>query len=147
MKHTIINAALVALFCLPAASWATGKKPYNPKPKDPPPVVVPAAPIDRCATDAWSIRCDDKQAHLAVSTMIGVIVADVARDRPYWQRFAISMAPLTAKEVLDAQSGGTGFSWKDMTWNAVGVAAGLHFGGAFIARQQGQTVVGVAREF
>jgi putative lipoprotein len=138
---------IFALFLLPGIAEATGKPPKPIEPPPPPPPPVFALHPDRCASDSWSIKCSDKQAHFAAHVISGVIVADLARDRPYWQRFSIALAPGLAKEIFDDQPGGTGFSWKDMAWNAAGVAVGLQAGGWFISRQQNTTTIGFVREF
>lgn len=141
LKNLILTLALFLSFAAPV--WATGK-PEQPKPQ---PVEIATPILDSCARDSLSIRCPDKQAHFAAHVLVGVVAADLARDKPYWQRFGLAMAPGFAKEVLDPQISGQKFSWKDMAWNAAGVAVGLQAGGWFIARQQQSTVVGFATQF
>lgn len=142
VSRFILPVALTVLFTLPAVVWATDKPKYPPKPVEPVPIH-----IDRCALDSWSIKCGDKQAHFIHSAIAGLVVSGIAQDQPKHVQFGIAMIPGTVKEVLDQQKGSPGFSWKDMTWNALGAASGVYLGGWFISRQGSTTVVGVSREF
>lgn len=89
---------------------------------------APAAAQDRDDEDPWWGR--DKALHFGVSGMIaagGYALSVPLLDEP-WQRAAagggLALLAGVGKEVWDAIGDGDP-SWRDMTWNLVGSAAGL----------------------
>ena len=101
--------------------------------------VMPAA-----AQDNWN--GPDKKLHFAVSAVLGLAaVSQWPDNKP--KAFAIAMIPGFLKEVSDAQSGGSGFSRKDLVADALGAAFGVYAGGLLISRAQGTTKIALFREF
>jgi putative lipoprotein len=77
--------------------------------------------------DRWWAR--DKAMHYSVSIMLaadGYTVASAATEHPAWRALwgsAFSLSAGLAKELHD-QSIGRPFSWRDLTWDALGTATG-----------------------
>jgi len=80
------------------------------------------------AEDSWT--GPDKQMHFAGSFMFGFIAGAVFPDEPLWVRYAAGMAPGIAKELTDI--GGSGFSYKDLVADFLGVVAGEYTGGFMV---------------
>lgn len=96
--------------------------------------IVAAAALVTCGTahanpnDRWLGQ--DKAKHFAVSAGLGFAAGFVTND-PYKQ-FALGMAPGLAKEVYDSRKGGSGFSVKDLAWDAAGVYVGMRVHGLVV---------------
>lgn len=79
-----------------------------------------------CAQDSWT--GEDKKTHFAVSLAFGFVGGRAYPDEPL-KGFAVGIAPGVIKEILDSRPGGSGFSMKDLAWDALGAALGSQFGG------------------
>lgn len=126
MKHTIIAAAILAT----AFSAHAGDKAPKP-PKEPPKIV-----------DSWT--GSDKSYHFFGSAIVGFAVGRIYPNEPL-KAFGWAMVPGVLKEVSDI--GGTGFSGKDLVWDAAGAALGVYAGGWSIRRFGDQTVVAYQTKF
>ena len=77
--------------------------------------------------DRWWAR--DKAMHYSVSLMLaadGYAVASANTERPAWRALwgsAFSLSAGLAKEIHDEAIGRV-FSWRDLTWDALGTATG-----------------------
>lgn len=96
------------------------------------------------AQDSWS--GPDKKLHFAFSAVVGFAAVNQWPDNKP-KAFLVAMAPGLLKEIMDAQRGGTGFSGKDLTADALGAAFGVYTGGWLISRNQGTTKVAYATAF
>ena len=90
--------------------------------------------IAACALFAWASAASaqdswtgaDKPKHIAASAISAVVVEGLfAEDLPVLARFTLAMAPGAVKELADMRRGGSGFSWKDIGANALGVGLGM----------------------
>lgn len=80
------------------------------------------------ANDGWS--GEDKAQHFIASAMIAAAGNEytqhqgISRDRSaaYGLMFSVSLG--AGKELWDSRPAGTGWSWKDFTWDITGAAAG-----------------------
>lgn len=80
------------------------------------------------ANDAWSGQ--DKAQHFIASAMLAAAGNEYAqhqnlsRDRSaaYGLLFSVSIG--AGKELWDSRPAGSGWSWKDMTWDIAGAAVG-----------------------
>ncbi|EMH4162437.1 YfiM family lipoprotein [Pluralibacter gergoviae] len=80
------------------------------------------------AKDSWSGQ--DKAQHFIASAMLAAAGNEyaqhqgISRDRSgaYGLMFSISLG--AGKELWDSRPAGTGWSWKDFTWDVAGAAAG-----------------------
>ncbi len=80
------------------------------------------------ATDSWSGQ--DKAQHFIASAMLSAAGNEyaqhqgISRDRSaaYGLLFSVSLG--AGKEFWDSRPAGTGWSWKDFTWDVAGAAAG-----------------------
>jgi putative lipoprotein len=72
----------------------------------------------------------DKAAHLAVSSVLSAAATRVAMDSgvpassAHAQAIGIVLVIGAGKEAYDARPGGTGWSWRDMSWNLLGALLG-----------------------
>lgn len=80
------------------------------------------------AQDEWTGR--DKAQHFLSSAFFAA-AGNAYGDRQNWNRghsagfgvlFSISLG--AAKELYDSRAGGTGWSWKDFSWDLAGAATG-----------------------
>ena len=94
--------------------------------------------------DRWTGQ--DKALHFGVSATLGFAAINQWPREP-GKAFAWAMVTGLLKEISDAQRGGSGFSGKDLAADALGAAFGVATGGWLIARQGGQTVVLLHKEF
>ncbi|AIR00312.1 YfiM family lipoprotein [Pluralibacter gergoviae] len=80
------------------------------------------------ANDSWSGQ--DKAQHFIASAMLSAAGNEyaqhqgISRDRSaaYGLLFSVSLG--AGKELWDSRPAGTGWSWKDFTWDVAGAAAG-----------------------
>lgn len=80
------------------------------------------------ASDGWGGQ--DKAQHFIASAMLSAAGNEyaqhqgISRDRSaaYGVMFSISLG--AGKELWDSRPAGTGWSWKDLTWDVAGAAAG-----------------------
>ena len=80
------------------------------------------------ANDSWSVQ--DKAQHFIASAMLSAAGNEyaqhqgISRDRSaaYGLLFSVSLG--AGKELWDSRPAGTGWSWKDFTWDVAGAAAG-----------------------
>ncbi|QKJ88331.1 YfiM family lipoprotein [Paramixta manurensis] len=80
------------------------------------------------AQDAWTGQ--DKAQHFFGSAMLSVAGNEYGQKQGWSQgrsnsvglMFALSLG--TAKEWYDSRPAGSGWSWKDLTWDVAGAAAG-----------------------
>mgnify|MGYP004711999249 FL=1 len=80
------------------------------------------------ANDAWTGK--DKAEHFVGSAVLaaaGTAYGDhqgwnEARSRSFGLMFSVGLG--AAKELYDSRAGGSGWSWKDFTWDIAGAAAG-----------------------
>jgi len=94
---------------------------------------------------AWAVE-DDKKLHFAASFVFGFAAgAQWPDNKPL--AFGVAMIPGVAKEMIDAQSGGTGFSGKDLVADAIGAALGVYAGGWMVRRSGGTTTIAYATTF
>lgn len=83
------------------------------------------------AQDSWNGA--DKPKHIAASAISALIVESLwAEELPLTARFSLAMVPGVIKELADMRRGGSGFSWKDIGADAIGVASGMVFHGLII---------------
>lgn len=95
-------------------------------------LVVAGLPLFCKAARADSWTGPDKQKHFAVSAaMASAAVAAGFTER---QAFAASLAVGLAKELHDSRPGGTGFSGKDLAWDAAGAYLGAKLPGVIVRR-------------
>lgn len=79
-------------------------------------------------TDPW--WAEDKAAHLAVSTVLSAAVTRHGMHvgnsgaKAHAQAVGVVLLIGASKEAYDATYGGTGWSWRDMTWNLLGSLLG-----------------------
>ena len=72
----------------------------------------------------------DKQAHMAVTTLVGAVGHLMAKKHGYtdqeafWVGVASALVVGVVKEAYDSREGGTGFSGMDMVANGIGGAVG-----------------------
>lgn len=74
------------------------------------------------ANDEW--LGIDKTMHFTISFAIGIGCILTITSNPA-MAFAIAMVPGILKEFLDAKEGGSGFSYKDIVADALGVLVSL----------------------
>ncbi|WP_374488621.1 hypothetical protein [Zoogloea sp.] len=74
--------------------------------------------------DEWG--GNDKAKHFAVSAALGAGATRLDPDP--WIAFGLALAPGVAKEVYDSTRDCNRFSWRDLAWDAVGAAVGVHLG-------------------
>ena len=73
---------------------------------------------------------EDKQAHIAVTTLVSIIATEWAYEHGYtkteakWIGFGTAILVGLGKETYDSRDGGTGFDMRDMGANAIGGALG-----------------------
>ncbi len=103
-----------------------------------------AALMTACGT-AEAVE-DDKKLHFGMSAVVGFAAVNQWPDNRLLA-FGVAMIPGLLKETMDAQSGGTGFSGKDMAANALGAAVGVLTGGLLIHYTRGVTTVAYATTF
>lgn len=80
------------------------------------------------ANDSW--RGQDKAQHFIASAMLSAAGNEyarhqgISRDRSaaYGLMFSVSLG--AGKELWDSRPAGSGWSWKDLTWDVAGAAAG-----------------------
>lgn len=94
------------------------------------------------AADEWN--GPDKKMHFAVSYVVGFAAGSQWPDNKLLA-FGVAMIPGTVKEISDRS--GTGFSGKDMAFNAIGAALGVASGSFMVTRHAGTTVVAYRSEF
>lgn len=104
--------------------------------------LIGLAPGTAWAADEWN--GSDKKLHFSVSAMVGTALGRTWPETK-WKAFAWSLVPGFLKELSDM--GSTGFSSKDMVWNAVGAAVGVHFGAWTIQRFGNSTGVAYRAPF
>lgn len=91
-------------------------------------VVFVAAFCNRAQADEWT--GPDKPKHFAASAVMAAAVAAAGYSER--EAFAASLAVGLAKELHDSRRGGTGFSGKDMAWNAAGAYLGAKLPGLIV---------------
>jgi uncharacterized protein YfiM (DUF2279 family) len=80
---------------------------------------------------AFGQVAEDKKMHFAVSAVAGVAAGIQWPDnKPL--AFSVAMIPGVAKELLDAQKGGSGFDTKDLAADALGAITGVYLGGFMV---------------
>ncbi|SIT46915.1 conserved exported hypothetical protein [Paraburkholderia piptadeniae] len=97
-------------------------------------------------SDSWT--GSDKLTHFAVSAPFGALGAYLARDtqHPVVYGTSIGTVPGLLKEIVDGTCRTSGFSYKDLTADALGALTGALLGNWAItySRNAGGTMVGVA---
>lgn len=92
------------------------------------PVVVLLAGCSHKANDQWSGQ--DKAQHFIASTLLTAAGSEVAQRqgsssvRSANIGFLFSVSLGATKELWDSRPTGTGWSWKDFTWDVAGAATG-----------------------
>lgn len=76
------------------------------------------------ANDSWTGK--DKAEHFVSSAVLSA-AGSAYGDKQYWSAsfglmFALSLG--AAKELYDSREGGSGWSWKDFSWDVAGAATG-----------------------
>ena len=94
--------------------------------------------------DDWTGQ--DKRIHFAVSATLGVATANQWPTRPALA-FGVAMVPGFLKEVADSRPGGSGFSYKDLTADALGAALGVLGTQWMISKVGSSTMVSYRTEF
>ena len=96
------------------------------------------------AQDTWT--GPDKKLHFGGSFVFGLAAGfQFPNNKPL--AFGLALVPGLAKELMDAQKGGTGFSHKDMVANALGAALGVYTSGWLVTHTRGTTMVNYTKEF
>jgi putative lipoprotein len=78
--------------------------------------------------DPWWGR--DKAAHFTVSAALSAAMTHLAMEagesgpRAHAEAVAAVLVLGAGKEAYDSRSGGTGWSWRDMSWNLLGALLG-----------------------
>ncbi|MCK5538504.1 MAG: DUF2279 domain-containing protein [Bacteroidales bacterium] len=73
---------------------------------------------------------DDKQKHIATTTIISLVASNIAYEYNYtetqsfWIGFATAMAVGISKELYDSRSGGSGFDMEDLGADVIGSTLG-----------------------
>lgn len=94
------------------------------------------------AEDKWS--GSDKPVHFGVSFILGFAAGNQFPDnKPL--AFGLAMLPGVAKEFSDRST--TGFSYKDLTFNAAGALLGVYSAHWLITRSEGKTYVSYSTSF
>lgn len=88
--------------------------------------------VSESRADEWTGR--DKAQHAQVSALAGAISGALIEDR--WAAFGVAMVPGLVKEIHDARPGGSGFSWRDLTADAVGAGIGVQAGHCIVIAQR-----------
>jgi uncharacterized protein YfiM (DUF2279 family) len=103
-------------------------------------LLLPAA-AQACGpyVDSWS--GEDKAKHFGVSAALGVATSQLTADT--WSAFGLALIPGVAKEAYDSQQACNRFSWKDLSWDAVGAYVGVRTGHWLIS----PTGVSYSKEF
>ena len=87
-------------------------------------VLCAAASAPALAQDTWNGA--DKPKHIAASAISAVIVESLWVEDLHWlARFTVAMSPGILKELSDMRRGGSGFSWKDVGADVLGVGLGM----------------------
>jgi uncharacterized protein YfiM (DUF2279 family) len=79
--------------------------------------------------------------------LFGFVAGAAFEDQPLWVRYSVGMAPGVFKEAMDARSGGTGFSGKDLAVDFLGVVAGEYLGGLMIKKTHDTVTIGYQTRF
>lgn len=74
------------------------------------------------AQDSWT--GPDKKQHFALSAVFGIASGMQFANKP--TAIGVAMIPGLVKELSDAQSGGSGFSIKDLVWDLIGATTGVY---------------------
>lgn len=90
--------------------------------------------------DTWT--SPDKKKHFAVSMASGFMVRSIFPGLPWQQRYAVALVPGLLKEVTDPV-----FSYKDMTYNVLGVIAGDYLNGVIVNYSDKTVSVSYATSF
>lgn len=98
------------------------------------------------ATDSDSWTSHDKALHFGVSAALGMAAGSQWPDHK-GRAFALALTPGVLKELSDARKGGSGFSIKDLTADALGAALGVYAAGWLISYSQGATTVTYTTKF
>jgi len=94
-----------------------------------------------CAQDRWV--GDDKVWHFGGSVFIGTLAYTAVESKPI--AFGIAMGVGLLKEMSDRKT--TGFSYKDLVWDAAGAYLGVQVGAWMMQAQRGGVVVSYRMEF
>lgn len=81
------------------------------------------------AQDTWN--GPDKKLHFGVSALLGVAARSQWPDAPV-KAWAWAMIPGVLKELSDSAKGGSGFSYRDLTADALGAVVGVAVVGLFV---------------
>lgn len=77
----------------------------------------------------------DKQAHIAASTVLGAAVTAATPDWTPAQQWRATMAVALMKEIYDSQQRGNHFSVGDLAANAIGATLGVNGWRVFVKRE------------
>jgi len=81
------------------------------------------------AQDSWTGK--DKAQHYVASALLAAAGSEIAhhqqQDNTQNLRFGLmfSLSFGAAKELYDSRAAGSGWSWKDLAWDAAGAASGI----------------------
>ncbi|WP_292970044.1 YfiM family lipoprotein [Pantoea sp. UBA4549] len=81
------------------------------------------------AQDSWTGK--DKAQHYVSSALLAAAGSEIAhhqqQDNAQNLRFGLmfSLSFGAAKELYDSRAAGSGWSWKDLAWDAAGAASGI----------------------
>jgi uncharacterized protein YfiM (DUF2279 family) len=86
------------------------------------------------AQDAWN--GSDKKMHFGVSAVLGFAAGNQWPDnKPL--AIGVALVPGLAKEIADSAKGGSGFSYKDLIADTVGVVFGVYSAHWLLSRNRG----------
>ena len=88
----------------------------------------------------------DERGSLGILEVAGIAAANVWPTEPV-KAFGAAMVPGIAKELLDAQKGGSGFDTKDLMADAIGAALGVAGTSWLIARTNKTTIIAYRSTF
>ncbi|MDZ7277590.1 YfiM family lipoprotein [Pantoea eucrina] len=81
------------------------------------------------AQDSWTGR--DKAEHYLSSALLAAAGSEISqhqhqtRDQNLRFGFLFSLSFGVGKELYDSRSAGSGWSWKDLSWDVAGAASGV----------------------
>lgn len=79
-----------------------------------------------CDANAIDLRERDKQLHMGVSSVFGLVTGSTIDNK--WAAFSIAMIPGLFKELSDETMPNNKFDIEDMAANAIGAAVGVTIG-------------------
>lgn len=90
-----------------------------------------------CSAKADEWTGPDKQEHFGGSAVVGMLLKAKFDKLSTAQAVGIALIPGVAKELYDSRKGGSGFSYKDMVYNAAGAYVGVKLGGVIASFKSG----------